>query len=271
MNRSSDDVEREVEASRQDLDRTVEALREKMTPGQLFDETSRMMGRTGQQVLSKFVEQAKENPMPLAVMGIGLAWLLAGSARRPEPYADWEERSFAPESGSALAGKAQGLKDRASEAVAGVKDRLASAASAAGESGRAARAQVGSMASSMADQASAYGSQAQQRLVRVYESEPLLIGAIGLIVGAAIGSALPPTEAEDRAVGPLRDRLVEKGRSLAQEGLQQAGGAAQAAYAGVKEELQQPTGEGDPAQRAEAAGRAAAKGARNKMQGGPEH
>ena len=67
MTKTAADIEREVEASRSNLDRTVESLKDKMTPGQLFDETSRALGSTGQQVFAKFVEQAKENPMPLAV------------------------------------------------------------------------------------------------------------------------------------------------------------------------------------------------------------
>ena len=70
MMKSAEEVEREVEASRGELDRTVEALKDKMTPGQIFDEATRAMGGAGQQVMSKFVDQARENPMPLAVMGL---------------------------------------------------------------------------------------------------------------------------------------------------------------------------------------------------------
>lgn len=97
MTKTAEDVEREVEASRGNLDRTVEALKGKMTPGQLFDEAAHAMGGAGQEMFSKFVDQAKENPMPLAVMGLGLAWLMSTSNKGGARPTTAEERSFAPD------------------------------------------------------------------------------------------------------------------------------------------------------------------------------
>ena len=79
MTKTSAEIELEVEATRGNLDRTVEALKGKMSPGQLVDEVSTLMGSGGRQVLSRLGEQARENPMPLAVMGVGLAWLMMGN------------------------------------------------------------------------------------------------------------------------------------------------------------------------------------------------
>ena len=95
MTTSAMDAEREVEASRGRLDQTMEALRDKMTPGQLFDEAMHTMGGAGSQIASKFVEQAKENPLPLAVMGLGLAWLMSSNNRSAARSAWREPRSFA--------------------------------------------------------------------------------------------------------------------------------------------------------------------------------
>ena len=38
--------------------------------------------------------------------------------------------------------------------------------------------------------------------------QPLLLGALGIAVGAAIGAALPPTEQEDRLFGSARDKAL---------------------------------------------------------------
>ncbi|WP_334165458.1 DUF3618 domain-containing protein, partial [Phenylobacterium sp.] len=65
--KSAADVEREVEASREELERTVEALKDKMTPGELFNEASRAMGGAGNRMMMKVVDQAKENPVPVAL------------------------------------------------------------------------------------------------------------------------------------------------------------------------------------------------------------
>jgi hypothetical protein len=72
-----------------------------------------------------------------------------------------------------------------------------------------------------------------------FEREPLLIGALGLFVGLAVGAALPSTEAEDRLMGPLHDKLVDQGQAVAREGLQQATTVAQATYDAAKSSLQE--------------------------------
>jgi len=277
MTKTAADVEREVEASRSDLDRTVEALKEKMTPGQLFDEASRAMGGAGQQVLSRFVEQAKENPMPLAVMGLGLAWLMSSSGKKtargdgphrgygPGDYGRLDEpRSFAPDGADGgLADKAHALGDKASDAVSGAKERLSSVKDSAGETARRA-------AGAVRDKAGAYGQQAQQTFSQVLESDPLLIGAVGLLVGAAIGAALPSTRLEDHTVGPIRDKLLQKGKGVAQERLQQAGEVAEAAYGSAKEALTKPSdGDVEPADRARDAVRSAVQAGREQLQGPP--
>jgi len=254
MTKTAADVERVVETSRGNLDRTVDALREKMTPGQLFDEASRAMGGAGQQVMSKFVEQAKENPMPLAVMGLGLAWLMSSSGK---------PRSSAPsgyQRPAAFVSQERGLSDRVhgaagavSDAVEGARGKVAEAASSARDLGRSA-----------ADRAGDLSDRAQRSFAQVLEREPLLLGAAGLLVGAAIGAALPPTEIEDRMVGATRDKVLDKGKDLAQTGLQQAADAAGTAYQALKSELQESADTGAPAadriEDAVRAGVAAARG-----------
>jgi hypothetical protein len=40
--------------------------------------------------------------------------------------------------------------------------------------------------------------------------QPLLLGALGIAVGAAIGAALPSTEQEDRLFGSARDKALSE-------------------------------------------------------------
>lgn len=277
--RTSAEVEAEVEASRSDLDRNVEALKQKMSPGQLFDEAARMMGGTGQQVASRFAEQAKANPMPLAVMGLGLAWLMA-SNRSGASSAGYvgESRSFAATgyesvdggAHSGLKDKAHAAGDKAHEMMAGVQERFADARASAADAGRSARDSVGSMAATARDRASQASHQAQRTFMDTLQSEPLLIAGLGLLVGAAIGAALPHTAAEDRVMGQTRDRVLEKGKSLAQSGMEKAGAAAQATYGAAKAELSGGEADERPAaDRLADAARAGVQGAKEQLQGPP--
>lgn len=250
MMKSAAEVEREVEASRGALDRTVDALKEKMTPGQLFDEASRMMGGAGQQVASKFLEQAKDNPMPLAVMGLGLAWLMTSNQHSAGPgssraYSNpYERAAFTPESSNGVSDKLHAAADKAAELTSGSRDKVADMAAGATDATRRALHELTGAASGVGGEASRYAHSAQRSFMQLLESEPLLLGAAGLLVGAAIGAALPSTEAEDKLVGGMRDDLFEKGKSLAETGMQKAGGAARAAYDELKSELQQSADSG---------------------------
>ena len=44
----------------------------------------------------------------------------------------------------------------------------------------------------------------------LFSLAPLLLGALGIAVGAAIGAALPATEQEDRLLGSMRDRTISE-------------------------------------------------------------
>lgn len=231
--RSSADVEAEVEASRSELDRNVEALKQKMTPGQLFDETARIMGGAGQKIGAKFVEQARANPMPLAVMGLGLAWLMMSHDSGGPAGAYGERRSFAGYGEDDAPGMTDRVRDglrnatdKAQDLMADAKDRVTGAAGSMADGGRSA-----------AHAASAAAHQAQQKVSDAFHAEPLLLAGLGLVVGAAIGAALPSTDAESRLFGDARDKLMEKGKDLAETGLDKAGDVAQAAVQAVKSEL----------------------------------
>jgi hypothetical protein len=59
-------------------------------------------------------------------------------------------------------------------------------------------------------------------LAETIESHPLVCGAAGLLVGAAIASALPVTPAEKRVFGDTSDQLKSRAGDLMHRGLQVA-------------------------------------------------
>jgi hypothetical protein len=66
------------------------------------------------------------------------------------------------------------------------------------------------------------GRTIQQDLADVFERQPLVLGAVGIAIGAALAAALPSTDAEKRAMGEASDSLKEQARKLAGEQLQNA-------------------------------------------------
>ena len=63
-------------------------------------------------------------------------------------------------------------------------------------------------------------NQARERFNTLLEEQPLILGAVGLAVGAMIGAAFPSTEQEDRLVGEIRDKTLNKGKELGAQAYQ---------------------------------------------------
>jgi hypothetical protein len=91
---------------------------------------------------------------------------------------------------------------------------------------------------------------AQSSVADLLEREPLLVGALGVMVGIAVGAAIPTTAAEDRLMGQAREDLMQKGHDLVDQTVQQASGAAQAAVDSVKQGLANADPDAAPADRA---------------------
>lgn len=255
MTKSSADVEREVEATRGQIDRTVEALKEKMQPKELFEEATRVMGGASNKVLTTVVEQAKENPIPIALIGVGIAWWALGQTKRKsaayDPYSGSyyetyegydDDETFGRKLKRKSAAAVSTTKEKVSGAVDKTKEGFASAKTSAAEGLDTAKDKVAGFTSTAREKAGAAGRQVQAKYQETLDTEPLILGAIAVAVGAAIGASIPASRTENRLIGPHRDRLVGRGRDMARSSLDEARSVAERAYGQVKDELHRQTG-----------------------------
>jgi hypothetical protein len=264
MTRSTRQIERDVERTRSDIEETVEALRDKMSLGQIVDEAAHYFrGSGGNEMVSNLTAQARANPMALALVGIGLTWLMSG---RGQPATVAGVGTSYGE-GSAL----RGAGARAGETAASAKARVADASRRTGEAVSSRVHQAGDALSSrvhqasdaaadtygrMSDEAARIGGQAQRTVSGIVEDEPLILAGLGLAVGAAIGAMLPPTETENRLLGEKRDRLMQGAEDMAREEWQKAKSVAKDTAAAVQAEVEKG---GPPAKTAERAAKSAAR------------
>ncbi|HEV2303293.1 MAG TPA: hypothetical protein VGR91_17135 [Stellaceae bacterium] len=133
----------------------------------------------------------RANPVPLALIGFGLAWLLARNTGVIDNLADDERLRAA----SRRIGETIGIK--ADEGPAAGKREAERWVHQAAGAARGALATVrGSAAVERAEQlageAGERASQIGDRLADAMERHPLLVGALGLVSGAALASLLPP-------------------------------------------------------------------------------
>jgi ElaB/YqjD/DUF883 family membrane-anchored ribosome-binding protein len=279
MTKTSAELEREVEEARGRIDRTVEALKDKMQPRELIDEATRMMGGASNKVLTTTVEQLKENPIPIALIGLGVAWLAISQTRRrsaglgyaPGYYETYEGYDEDEGVRARLKARVDAAKEKLAGAADRAKESLAKARSGAAGGAGQARERAAELAETARVKAGEYGRVARQRFDETLDAEPLVLGAIGLAVGAAIGASLPSTRVERRYVGPAREKAAERAKAS----LDEARDVAKRAYSQVKDELQRQTGpDGEGAtlrEKAEAIAEAGTRTVRDELERGAPH
>lgn len=138
---TAEQLEREAEQTRSQISDTLNELRASMTPGQVLDQLADRVGNAGGTALvSNLKRQTIDNPVPVALIGAGLAWLMFGGrpglmARGEGRYArrgaDWTEVAGrkVEESRDATNQKAAELGDKASSLADTVRAQAALAAS----------------------------------------------------------------------------------------------------------------------------------------------
>lgn len=79
-NKSSAELQREVEQQRARLEDRIDSIQEKLSPGQLVDELLAYTKGGGGEFISSLQRNVTANPLPVALLGVSLAWLIAKPA-----------------------------------------------------------------------------------------------------------------------------------------------------------------------------------------------
>lgn len=131
---------------------------------------------------------------------------------------------------------AQGARDTSGQVVSGVRSRT-------GRIAGSMRSTTGHIAGSMRSTTSHLASGARHSAQRartgmdyMRNEQPLLLGALGIAIGAAIGATLPRTRREDELMGEARDDLMRQAQEAGEEGLHKAERIAAKAGEAAREE-----------------------------------
>jgi Protein of unknown function (DUF3618) len=268
--KSAAEIEREVQQSRADVEQTLDAIQARLSPGQLLDQAVGYFreGRGGE-FARNLGDSIVQNPLPLTLVGVGLAWMMLAGQRSPrngdqlesdywdddadaidEQYVGLADESMAyMHTGADLpAGEGYGedrggYGDSLREAGRTAKDKMGELGDRARDAGARARERVGRASADLADRAYEarararyHGRRAEQSVVRSFQEQPLVLGAIGVAIGAAIGAALPPSETEDRLMGEARDDALRRATKAGRAQMEKVRAAAGAGVAAAREE-----------------------------------
>jgi hypothetical protein len=259
MTVETDRIEEQINQSRHALNDTIERLGGKLSPGQMVDEAIGLVqGQLGQ-FGANLGRQVRDNPIPLLLIGAGVGMMIMNGRKSHEQPKlsedDWRaehhfrrvedvrtksprmegetDHAYRERMHDAHAG-ALNLKQHASEAFDAFKARVSKTVEGLERRAAAVRDSVAGGASKAAhvvgDQARHAGEMAEHakdQTAAFYDQNPLAAGAIGVAVGALLGSLAPLSTLERDNLQGLADTAKRTAADLAESGANAVEKAAQ--------------------------------------------
>jgi ElaB/YqjD/DUF883 family membrane-anchored ribosome-binding protein len=193
---------------------------------------------------NSIMDNIRDNPVPAAMVGIGLGWLLLGSRRHDDRtvhhvefdrFSGTEPRYYTPVyDDGALSSDGAGAKarlsdlgettrERAEEITHRAQDRVTGIAHDARETVHNAtdrahdlmdtgRDRARSMAGEFRTQTRMQTHRMEDRFDEALHESPLAVGAAAMALGLALGLSAPPTRRESELMGARRDALLDRAR-----------------------------------------------------------
>jgi hypothetical protein len=170
---------------------------------------SKSDGVTGTDFVNTIGGAVRDNPLPAAFIGMGLVWLLTGGKSPMK---------------AAFSAAGEGLSTLGAQTTEGVRfggSSVTDAAASAVEAVRT-RASVGNMRSTLSG---------------LLQRQPLLLGAIGLAIGAGVGASLPISDIETEYLGDASAEFQAKARAVANEQRERVSDVAAGVQTAIAEEV----------------------------------
>ena len=218
-NRRTREIRQEIEQTREEMSETIDAIQEKLRPGNIVSEAKeRVKSATTERVrqmadsasetaqnayeqtremAGEVVEGARNNAVPVALIGVGLAWLFAERYRQNSSRGDYRRSRSASYRTPEYSGSEDYYRSTRAP-VSGYE-----------EGG------LSETAADLRDRTIRTGRRARNQFQRLLNENPLMVGAAAVVVGCAVGMALPETERENEWLGETRDNVVEKAQDAA--------------------------------------------------------
>jgi ElaB/YqjD/DUF883 family membrane-anchored ribosome-binding protein len=249
----TDQIEQDLARTRARMDERLDALQEKMAPAQIVNDAfAHIGGSDGAAFTETLLARAKANPLAVALVGIGFAWMMTPQPQRPRRLSQSDEDMLARRLRLAEAavrreegepedtfnnrvhtarGRVLGIERNDDEPPASYGERITQAIETARQAlrERTHDAQAGA-SDALTDAGARFGRgslslhQGSRNMARdtrtnlaSLKSNPLALGGLAAVAGLIVGSLLPTTEMEERTLGSAAGKLKDRGRDMAQD------------------------------------------------------
>ncbi len=261
-NKTPEELQADIASTRERIGRDIDELSDRVNPGRLQNQAKDALAGTlsgaqetvmgtvndlgqkasarAQQASSGLIDMIKSNPVPAALIGLGVGLLAAGGATvagssggssRYKTYGGDAYGGFDRTGGSA----SDRFGTSSNDALVGAK---ALPRSSYGRDYGQTYDRGGSYDQSSYNQGSYnQGGSGGQGIMGWVEDHPLAVGAVTLLLGAAIGLSAPSTRYENEALGEMSDQSIKRVKSVVADAVDVVKESAGQATKAVKDEL----------------------------------
>ena len=221
------EIRAEIEQTREDLSETVNAIQDRLQPSTLASNAVDSVKDAARERFrdiadTETVRYVRANPMPTAMIGIGLAglaWLAFGRDTHDTRSRNWD-----------------GRRDwRVPSGYESDRDRQLPGDRMDYELSARPRGAVREESRRLVEQTRQTARRAQSTLRRTWDESPFLIGAAAAVIGALVAASVPATESENRLMGETRDNLVEGVQQVVKDKVEAVENAASHAVSQVQQ------------------------------------
>ena len=240
---SSAHLQREASAARVGLSSALDELRDSVSTTALTNGAMTFAKEGSTAVARAAIDRAMASPLAAMLIGAGVFMLMAGGNKDSQVGAAVDKGNEAIKStastlagvGSSIAGAASSALSAASRASGAVSDTAVATAdrvkTAAGDASDMATGAYDKARNTVEDlttqgrdqgrqaidQTQAMVTEAQGRLEQFAREQPILVAALGVAFGAALGASLPMTKAEQDYMGGAARKAGEFGTDIARK------------------------------------------------------
>lgn len=252
MTPEADRIDPELNQSRRKLSDTLDSLGNTLSPNQIASEVTDMAKHQAQMIANGVTRQVRDNPVPLLLIGAGIALYAYNASRKSSNFsadedASWPTPRLANETDETYNERvheayaaALGLKRKSGEALSAFKSRVLRAAESTKVASADTRERISDAMSDgahyVSDKATGsaryishkardgaeyvgrMASQARHATEDAYRENPLAIGAVLLGVGALIGVLAPLSQPEREGLRGVANKAARAGANLADRG-----------------------------------------------------
>jgi len=249
--------------------------------GRMADRTQETAGQVAgqaQDTVGQVVDLIRENPIPAAITGVGLGWLLMNSrsssststpqfkgrgyssysTQYPSRYSGqpWSYENRGNQEEPAMVGRVRSAVERninnppqvdenfdndqdKSGLVSTAQEKVSNITGAAQERASDIASSTQQAVGDLTNEAQYQALKLEYRVREMLYEKPLAVGAVAFALGAAVGIAVPGTRQEQKIMGNVRDQVVDKAQEVAQNTMEKVQGVVEEATDTVKEKARE--------------------------------